>query len=227
MPNDSGQPVQPRPLWQIVLIGLLVGGWLVAALAYWHLRFGRSALPIHVSIRVDAAPGKEAVKLAWEFRRGGFRSPRAGVSTDRDRRTWSWEIREAWVTSLLLTGEPAVLGDVDAITVRVGDDVQVFPRNAWQAAWQPGPNTASLSVPAQWEVRTLRPSPATARSKLGSFARVMNYPGDAVILKRVFTHPVVLSFLGLWLFVLVSYWYVRRKPVKRSLLDALVANSFA
>ncbi|HUT93214.1 MAG TPA: hypothetical protein VMY37_27365 [Thermoguttaceae bacterium] len=225
MPNDSGQPVQPRPLWQILVIGLLVGGWLVAALAYWHLRFGRSALPIDVSIRMDGPSDKDAVKLAWEFRRGGFTSPRAGVSTDPDGRTRSWEIGEAWVTSLLLTGEPAVLGDVEAITVRVGNHVQVFPRNAWQAAWKPAADTASLSVPTQWEVRALGPGPATARSKLGSFARVMNYPGDAVILRRVFTHPVVLSFLGLWLFVLVSYAYLRRKPVKRSLLDALASAS--
>jgi len=227
VPNDPDERVRPRPLWQVFLIGLLVGAWLVPALAYWHLRFGRSALPVHVSIRMDGPSGNDRIQLAWEYRRGGFSSPRAGVPTDQERRTRSWEIREAWVTSLLLAGEPAVLGDVDTITVRVGNHVQVFPRNVWQAAWQPGANTASLSVPTQWEVRTLGLGPAAARSRLGSFARVMNFPGDAVLLRRVFTHPVVLSYLGLWCFVLVSSWYVRRQPVKRSWLDALVPASVA
>ncbi len=225
MPNDPDERVRPRPFWQVFLIGLLVGAWLVAALAFWHLRFGRSALPVHVSIRMVGTSGNDRIQLAWEYRRGGFSSPRAGVPTDSERNTWSWEIREVWMTSLLLAGEPAVLGDVEVITVRVGDRVQTFPRNDWQGAWKPSTDAASLPVPTQWEIRTL--GPAAPRSKLRPFARVMNYPGDAVLLRRVFTHPVVLSYLGLWCFVLVSSWYVRQQPVRRSWLDALVPASVA
>ena len=220
MLNDPDERMQPRPLGQVLLIGLVVGTWLMAALAFWHVRFGRSALPVCVSVRMDAASGEDRLKLAWEFRRGGFSAPRTGVPTDRARRTWSWEIGEAWVTSLLLAGEPAALGDVAAITVRVGDRVQTFPRDAWRAAWKPSVDRGALPVPAQWEVRTLGPGPA--RSKLGALARVMNYPGDAALARRVLTHPVFLSYLGLWCVVLVCYGCVRRQPIKRSRLDGLV-----
>ena len=224
MPKDPGQRIQPRPLWQIVLIGFLVGGWLLIALLFWQLRFGRSALPIEVSIRVDGPSGEDGVKLGWEFRRGGFRSPEGAVSADREQRTWFWEIREAWVRSLLLAGEPAALAEVETITVRVGNHLQVFPRDTWPAAWKSPADALSLSVPARWEVRTLGTGPAETRSILGPFAHVMNYPGDAVILGRALRHSAFLGFLGLWLLVLVAYGLLRRRPVRRSSWGVLIAT---
>lgn len=219
--------MQPRPLWQVVLIGFLVGGWLLAALAYWNVRFGRSALPIEVVVQMDGPSGEDGVQVGWEFRGGGFCSPQRGVAVDADRSAWSWEVRDAWVKSLVLAGKPEALREVDTITVGVGRRLRVFNRDTWQAAWKPLVDARSLSVAADWEVRTLGGETAGRNSVFGPFAHLLNWPSDAAILKRVLLHPVVLVFVGLWLLVLVSYSVLRKRPVQPSLLDALVATRIA
>jgi len=216
--------VHPRPVWQIVLIGLVVGGWLVAALLFWHLRFGRTALAVEVTIESDRPLRHGDVRVGWEFRGGDFRSPEGGVPTDRGRQAWSWEIREAWVRSLILSGHPAALRAVRAITIRVGDRVESFPRANRRAAWKPLDEVAVFALPRDWDARWWSADRVRAGSVVGALDGVMNYPGDGAILGQVLGHPAFVGFLALWLVVLLLSSRLRSAPVRRSMLEALLPS---
>jgi len=220
MSTNVCEPVRPRPLWQVLLIGAAVGAWLLLALLHLDIRYGRMALPITVSIETQRPLGPDDLKLGWEFRRGDVAPPRRGYTMHGVR---VWRLRQAWIASLLLTGRPGTLDEIEKVTVEIGESDQSLRLDSWPALWTTGENDPSLGVPQGWEVRRMSANPARPYSVSTSFGGLLNYPGDARLLRRAVTHPVFITFLCVFALLLVARWRVLLRPVDAWVLDAVVA----
>jgi hypothetical protein len=219
MSANVSEGVRPRPLWQVLLIGLAVGGWLLLALLHLDVRYGRMALPVTVSVEAQGPLGPDDVKLGWEFRRGDLAPFRRGYTMHGVR---VWRLRQAWIASLLLAGEPATLERLEKVTVEIGEGPEASRLETWPSQWTSWPQAASPGLPDGWQVRQFSANPARPRSLSSSFEGLLNYPGDAWLLRRALAHPVFLTFLGLFALMLVARYRLSRKPAAPALLEAVV-----
>jgi len=217
--TDATEPVRPRPLWQVLAIGLVVGGWLFLALVHLDLRYGRMALPIVVSIATNEPTGVDDFKLGWQFRGGDFAAPRRGYTLDGH---LVWQVRQAWIASLVLAVTPEAMEKIDAITVAIGEDDRAVEINAWPSQWPAWAGDSQLPVDEGVELRRLSVNPHRARSLMPSFERLLNYPGDLWLLRRALTHPVLITFGLFFAGVLAARSRFSRRPVARGALDAVV-----
>jgi hypothetical protein len=213
------KPARPRPVWQVVSIGLVVGGWLVLALLHLDVRYGRMALPVTVSVEAQGPLGPDDLKLGWEFRRGDVRAPRRGYTMHGVR---LWRLRQAWIASLVLAGDPATLERIARVTVDIGEQGKALRLDTWPSQWTSWPADPAWDLPEGWEVRRLSTRPDRPYSVFASFEQLLNYPGDARLLRRALSHPVFLTFVGIFALVLAARHRLSRRPVRRSLLEAVV-----
>ena len=219
MSTNATEGVRPRRFWQVLVIGLCVGGWLLLSLLHRDLRYGRTSLPIILSIKTEEPLGADDLKLAWTFRRGGMAPFRRGYTIDG---ALVWRLPQAWVASLMLSGEPTNLERIETVTVQIGNDPEASRLDAWPSLWPTSPAQSSYGLPDGWQVRRMTNNPARPYSIWPSFARLLNYPGDAKLLSRALGHPVFLAFLGCFGLVLAARYRLSRKLVEASLLEAVV-----
>ena len=219
MTTSSHEPARPRPLWQVLALGLAVGAWLLLALLHLDVRFGRIALPITISLEAKGPLGPDDVKLGWQFRRGNFAAARRGYTMDGVR---VWRLRQAWIPALVLAAEPGTMERIEKVTVEIGEDDQTLRLDTWPSEWASWSGDPSLGIPEGWEVRRMATRPDRPYSIFPSFERLLDYPGDAALLRRAVTHPVFLTFLGFFALVLVARRRWSRRPIHASILDAVV-----
>jgi len=219
MTTSSHERTRPRPLWQVLAIGLVVGAWLLLALLHLDVRFGRIALPITISLEANGALGPDDVKLGWQYRRGNFAPARRGYTMDGVR---VWRLRQAWIPALVLAAEPGTMERIEKVTVEIGEDEETLRLDTWPSEWTPWSGDPSLGIPEGWEIRRMSTRPDRPYSIFPSFERLLDYPGDAALLRRALLHPVFLTFLGFFGLVLIARGRWSRTPIDAALLDAVV-----
>jgi len=222
MNNRPDRPSRPRPLWQVLVIGLALAGWLFLALLHLDLRYGRTALPISVAVESEGPSQTDDLKLGWVFRGGDAAPPRPGYTKHGER---IWRVQYAWVGSLLLAGRPETLDRIQEITVEIGEADHAVRFDSWPSHWSSVPADPSFELPQGWEVRQLSTNPSRPFGLLPSFARLLNYPGDLRLLARAPSHPVFLTFLVCFALVLVARRRWSQRPLDRKWLDAVVPTS--
>ena len=213
---------RPRPLWQVLLIGLAVGGWLLLALLHLNVRFGRMALPIFVALESKKPSQTDDLKLGWVFRRGDAAPPRRGYTKDGAR---IWRVQHAWVSSLLLAGSSETFDRIEEVSVEIGEGPNAVRLDTWPAQWPNVPPDPAFQLPQGWQVRQFSTNPARPYGLWPSFASLLNYPGDLQLLALAPTHPVFLTFLVCFALVLVARRRWSQNPLARPWLDALAPTS--
>lgn len=214
--------------WTLLsLIALLGADW---ALVEQHaLRNGRHGLPVRVTLspRADSAelsPGgfDEGSIQVWRVSPSGRLSPLVRLPGAA---AWVGTRRE-WLGGIRIELPEAKLRELGAIEVRLGEQRFEYAANAIARAWSP-----TATADRRWALISPQ-SLRLPRSALGMFAAIINWPGDAAMLRTACfgEHAARIALLGLLL--LASFRLDARRTrdrtgdyVTRAVVLAVIAYS--